>query len=157
MCLNHARCKDLNQEIDGTFERFSRAFLIFGNWEYSLAQSGAPICARESLMNTIELRTPNAPNISRTKIAKILQASRLSNRNVKLCKRRGVSVCRDIHGHTLERLCLGILQHLFASALSLRMTNDACTRILIGLFEKTLRGGGAISRHYRKATTSIAI
>jgi hypothetical protein len=157
MCMNQARCRDLDREIDGAFGRFSRAFNVFVDWEYSLARSGAAACDRGALINTIELRTPNPPEISRNKIATMLRTSRISNQNVKLRKRRDVDVCRDIHGHTLERLCLGLLQHLFASLLGLRMTNDACTRMLIGLFERTLRGRGAVSQYYRKSATFPAV
>jgi hypothetical protein len=157
MCMNHARCKDLEQKIDGAYARLARAFRILVDWEYSLARFGAAACDRSALTSTIELRPPNAPNISRTKIAKILRGSCLSNRNLKLCKRRATNVYREIHGHTLERLCLGLLQHLFASTLSLRLTNDACTRLLVGLFERSLRGRSPASQHYRKAAASLMI
>ncbi len=155
LCLNRTRCIESKKKIDEVFGQFSRAFRIFVRWENALARSGAAVCDRESLKNTIELRTPSVPKISRIKVAKLMRTSYLNNRNVKLGQSRGVDVFRDMHGHTLERLSLGLLQYIFSEALSLRLNNDACLRLSIGLFEKSLRGKNAIALHYRKSAASM--
>jgi hypothetical protein len=157
LCLNRALHKEIDNVIEDFFAQFSRTFRIFVRWDHALACSGASVCSREALKDSIELRPPCAPRISRKKVANILCKTRLSNRKVRLSKKSQVDALRDMQGHTVERFCLGLLQYIFVNSLDVRLCKDACLRLSIGLLEKSLVGSNATARYYHAVAASVVV
>ncbi len=155
LCLNRIRCKKINDLTDDLFEQFLRSFKVQVQWDNALAGSCADLCDRGALMNSIELRPPSAPRISRKRVATLLRESHSNNRNVRLKAMKRIDVQRDLHGHTVERFASGVLQHILAEYLGTKANKDLCMRLLIGIFEKSLKGKSAMASHYRTAATSI--
>jgi Protein of unknown function (DUF4435) len=156
LALNAAKFPIVKTKIERCFDQFQQAFEKLVLWEYALVRAGAPPCDRATLREAIQIRTPNAPTISRTLIATLLSSTRRANRNVKLKIRvRGVTVSRDLYGHAVERFSLALIHHVCATDLNLKISNDVCTRLLIGIFERSLKKVGAVHKHYRSAVLTI--
>jgi Protein of unknown function (DUF4435) len=154
--LSASKVPAAKAKIGELFLEFEKAFEKLVKWEHALARAGAPPCDRTTIEKAIQIRTPAAPTISRASIARLLWNTRQVHRQVKLkCGVRGVSVDKDFYGHGIEKFSLALFQHICATILNARLTNDVCTRLLIGIFERTLRNGGAANKHYRSAVLSI--
>ena len=125
------------ETIDAAAVNLERHYSWVVKLDRALAQNGSEIIRRSELESSVRLHDSDHPQIDRSVIAAELYRgrNRLSSPGQLLAS--SGSVESDLHGHTLSKWWLGVLQCVLRRHLKMKLANSVVTRLAIAAYGRS--------------------
>jgi hypothetical protein len=155
LSLDQALSATVRTEAENVLRHAHATFRSVVMLDFSLAVRSRGLSNREQLLNTVRPGAIPLPCIQRSAVAMLLRATRAASPGLRRCSHNTVDVGLDLHGHTVAKLGLAILQEHLRKVARLKLSNDACIRLAISNLRSVVRRRGAMRRYYLPALSAI--
>ncbi|HET8891462.1 MAG TPA: DUF4435 domain-containing protein [Candidatus Angelobacter sp.] len=155
LSLDRTLSAKVRAEANNAFRNAHAIFESIVRLDFSLAISSRNLCNRKDLMASVRPGVMPPPCIERTSVAILLRGTRTQNPGIKRSKHDRVDMQLDLHGHTVAKLGLAVLQENLRKVARLKLSNDACIRLAISTLRSVIRRRGPRQRYYLSAVSAI--
>jgi hypothetical protein len=142
-------------EAEKMFQLAHSMFESVVRLDFSLAISSKDLSNRKLLMSSVRPGALPLPCVERTSVALLLRTTRSASPGIRRSSRHCIDTALDLHGHTVAKLGLTILQEHLKKIAKLKLSNDACIRIAIDSLRSVIRRRGARQRYYLSAMSAV--
>jgi hypothetical protein len=141
LAVDQTQVTTASLSISDFFRKLEKTYEMTVRFDHALSLAGGNPLQRSCLEDTVRISPDNQPQLLRQDLATLLKNMRTARPLVKPSPKNAVRVTTDLHGHTLEKACLGLVRHLLQRLGKQKVNNSALRCLAINFFRSAHPNG----------------